>query len=161
MTFSRPIFSLSLAAALLAATAAQAQVSVQDAWVRATVPQQKATGAFMQLTATQDAQLLSVSSPVAAVAEIHEMTMDSGVMKMHAIPSLALPAGKPVQLKPGSYHLMLLDLKAQVKNGDTVPVTLVFQGADGKRQTLQVQAPARPLGAAMPAAAHDHSGVTH
>jgi copper(I)-binding protein len=148
------------AAALVLAAAAHAQVSVKEAWVRATVAQQKATGAFMQLTAAQDTQLISVSSPVAAVTEIHEMTMDGGVMKMHAVPTLALPAGKPVDLKPGSYHVMLLDLKAQVKEGDTVPVTLTLQGADGKRQTLEVKATARPLGAAMPQAG-EHAGHMH
>ena len=149
------------AAALVLAAAAQAQVSVKDAWVRATVAQQKATGAFMQLTATQDTQLVAASSPVAAVTEIHEMRMDGGVMKMNAIPALALPAGKPVDLKPGSYHVMLMDLKAQVKVGDTVPVTLTLQGADGKRQTLEVQATARALGSAMPKAAGEHAGHMH
>ena len=145
-----------LAALCLAAPLAQAQVSVQGAWVRATVPQQKATGAFMVLTAAKDSQLLSVSSPVAGVAEVHEMTMDGGVMKMHPVASLALPAGKPVELKPGSYHLMLMDLKAQVKVGDSVPLTLTIKGADGKQDTLQIQAPARALGAAGEHAGHEH-----
>jgi copper(I)-binding protein len=122
---------------------AQAQVTVKDAWVRATVAQQKATGAFMQLQSSQDAKLISAQSPVAGVVEVHEMAMDGGVMKMRAVPSLALPAGKTVDLKPGGYHVMLMDLKGQVKDGDTVPVTLVVEGKDGKRQTLEVKAAAR------------------
>jgi copper(I)-binding protein len=130
-------------AVLLAAFAAQAQVTVKDAWVRATVVQQKATGAFMQLQSSQDAKLISAQSPVAGVVEVHEMTMDGGVMKMRAVPSLALPAGKTVDLKPGGYHVMLMDLKGQVKEGDTVPVTLVVEGKDGKRQNIEVKAAAR------------------
>ena len=74
-------FAFSLAALALAA-AANAQVTVKDPWVRATVPQQKATGAFMQLTAAQDVKLVAGSSPVAGVVGIHEMVMDNNVMKM-------------------------------------------------------------------------------
>ena len=139
--------------ALMSATAF-AQVAVKDAWVRATVTQQKATGAFMQLQAAQDAKLVGAQSPVAGVVEVHEMAMDNGVMKMRAVPALALPAGKAVDLKPGGYHVMLMDLKGQVKEGDTVPVTLVFEGKDGKRQNIEVKAPARSM--AQPAMQHGH-----
>ncbi len=150
---------LTLAAALLLSGLAHAQVGVQDAWVRAAVPQQKATGAFMRLTAAQDARLVSASSPVAAVVEIHEMKMMDDVMKMRAVPALELPAGKTVELKPGGYHIMLLDLKQPVAAGAAVPLTLVFEGKDGQRQSLELQAPVRALGAA---AGHDaHGGHRH
>ena len=139
-----------ISAALIALTTSAwaqgtASVDVKEPWVRATVPQQKATGAFMQLTAKADSKLVEVKSPVAGVVEIHEMAMVDNVMKMRQIPGLALPAGKAVELKPGGYHVMLLDLKGQVKEGDVVPVTLVFEGKDGKRETLEVKAPAKPL----------------
>jgi copper(I)-binding protein len=141
-------FALTLAALAFAA-AAHAQVTVKDPWVRATVPQQKATGAFMQLTATKEARLVSAASPVAGVVEIHEMAMVDNVMKMRALPSgLELPAGKAVDLKPGGYHVMLMDLKGQVKEGDVVPVTLVVEGKDGKKETLEIKATARPLNTA-------------
>jgi periplasmic copper chaperone A len=139
--------TLTLAALVMAATA-QAQVSVKDAWVRATVAQQQATGAFMQIVSAKDAKLVEAKSPVAGVVEIHEMAMVDQVMKMRAVPSLDLPAGKAVELKPGGYHVMLLDLKGQVKDGDVVPLTLVVEGRDGKRQTLELKVPARPLNAA-------------
>ena len=154
-------------AALLSLTASAwaqvpANVEVKDAWVRATVAQQKATGAFMQLTAQTDTRVVQASSPIAGVVEIHEMAMDKDVMKMRAVPALALPAGKTVELKPGGYHVMLMDLKGPVKAGDVVPLTLVLEGKDGQRTTLNVQAPARPLGnaAAAPAAA-GHSQHKH
>lgn len=149
--------SLALAGALLLAAQAHAQVSVQDAWVRASVPQQKATGAFMRLTAAQDTRLVAVSSPLAAVAEVHEMKMEGDVMKMRAMPALALPAGKAVELKPGGYHIMLMDLKQPAAAGSTVPLTLVLESKDGQRQSLEVQAPVRALGAG-PASGHDAHG---
>jgi hypothetical protein len=129
----------------LASTALFAQVQVKDPWVRATVPQQSATGAFMQLASPTDARLVSASSPVAGVVELHEMKMENNVMKMRALPGLAIPAGKVVELKPGGYHLMLQQLKMQMKEGDTVPITLVVEGKDGKRQTLEVRALVLPL----------------
>jgi copper(I)-binding protein len=123
-----------------------AQVTVSDPWVRATVPAQKATGAFMQLTAAQDARLVEIKSPVAAVIEIHEMAMEKDIMMMRALPAgLPLPAGKSVELKPGGYHVMLMELKGQIKEGDSVPLTLIIQGKDGKRSTTEIKAPARPL----------------
>lgn len=124
---------------------AWAQVDVKDAWVRATVAQQKATGAFMQLTATQQTRLVEVKTPVAAVAEIHEMSMVDNVMRMRPVAALDLPAGKTVELKPGGYHLMLLDLKRAIKEGEEVPLTLVLEGADGKRTTQDVKVTARGM----------------
>jgi copper(I)-binding protein len=151
---------ITVAALIFAALPVMAQVTVKDPWVRATVSQQKATGAFMQITSAQDAQLVSASSPVAGVVEVHEMTMEKDVMKMRAMKSLDLPAGKSVELKPGGYHVMLMDLKQQMKEGDTVPVTLVFEGKDKKRSTIEVKAAVKALTTqakpADPHSAHKH-----
>jgi len=147
--------------ALFLSLSASAQVTVKDAWVRATVAQQKATGAFMQLQSAQDARLISAQSPVAAVVEVHEMSMDGGVMKMRAVPNLALPAGKAVELKPGGYHVMLMDLKGQVKEGDTVPVTLVVEGQDGKRQSLKLDVPVRKAAVSAMNHGEGHSAHKH
>jgi periplasmic copper chaperone A len=135
---------LGLVLAFIAAPAL-AQVTVSDAWVRGTVPGQKATGAFMSLKSASDAALVSASSPVAGIVEIHEMAMEGGVMKMRAVPKLPLPAGKSVELKPGGYHVMLMDLKQPLKEGDTVPVTLAFTDKDGKKVTQEVKAPVKAL----------------
>ncbi len=137
-------------AAFLAPLATQAQVTVNEPWVRATVASQKATGAFMNLSAASSARLVSAKSPAANIVEIHEMVMEGNVMKMRAIPGIEIPAGQTLNLKPGSYHVMLIDLKQQIKAGDTVPITLVFEGLDKKQQTLEVKAAARPLNS-MPA----------
>lgn len=148
---------LTAAAILLGAFGVHAQVVVKDAWVRATVPQQKATGAFMQLSASRDMKLVAASSPLTPVVEVHEMAMQDNVMKMRQVPAVELPAGKTVDLKPGGYHVMLMDLKQQVKAGDTVPITLVFEGRDGKRETQLVTAQVRALNtSAAPAAQDQH-----
>ncbi len=136
--------------ALLAIGSVHAQTSVKDAWVRGTVPQQKATGMFAQITSSSGGTLVSASSPVAGIVEIHEMKMEGNVMKMNAVPGIDLPAGKVVELKPGGYHVMMMDLKKELKAGDTVPVTLVIEGADKKRESIEVKATVRALGAEMP-----------
>ncbi|HEY1397108.1 copper chaperone PCu(A)C [Roseateles sp.] len=149
MTFK--IHTLLLVAGALSASIANAQVKIEDAWVRATVPQQKATGAFMKLTAAKDTRLVAVTTPLTPKAEVHEMAMQDNVMRMRQIPAIELPAGKTVELKPGGYHLMFLDLPAQVKAGDQVPLKLTFEDRNGARQTVEVKAPVRALNAAMPA----------
>lgn len=131
--------------ALLIATASHAQVVVGEPWVRATVPQQTGTGAFMQLTSPTDTKLVGAESSVAKHVEIHEMAMDNNVMKMRQIPALDLPAGQTVELKPGGYHIMFFDLHGQMKEGDQVPLKLIFEGADGQRSSQDIQAPVKPL----------------
>ena len=139
----------------LVSAAALADVTVKESWVRGTTPAQKATGAFMELTSSEDAVLVSASSPAAGVVEIHSMKMEDGVMKMRAMPKLDLPAGKAVKLAPGSNHVMLMDLKQQMKKGDVVPLTLKIEGKDKKVQTVEVKAEVRDL-AAPAAMEHDH-----
>ena len=147
----RPLVFL---AGLALAHIAFAQVTIAEPWVRGTAPVQKATGAFMTLTAKTTVKLVEVKSPLAGIVELHEMSMDNNVMKMRAVPALDLPAGKAVELKPGGYHVMLMALKQPLKAGDTVPLTMVFEGADKQRETLEVNAPVRALGA--PAAPMEH-----
>ncbi len=141
---SSKLFIASLVLAL-AAPAALAQVVVSDAWVRGTVPGQRATGAFMQLASADDRDLVAVATPAAKAAEIHSMALENGVMKMRAMQSLPLPAGKTVELRPGGYHVMLLDLVAPLKEGDSVPVVLTFADKSGRNTTQEVKATVRAL----------------
>ncbi|WP_392889237.1 copper chaperone PCu(A)C [Pseudomonas migulae] len=124
---------------------ASAQTQVDDAWVRATVAGQQATGAFMTVTASGDSKLLSVQSPVAKTVQIHESTMKNDVMSMQPVEFVALPAGKAVSLDPHSYHVMLIDLVGQVKEGDKVPLTLTVENAKGEKESIKVEAEARAL----------------
>lgn len=149
-----------LAATMLTlACGAHAQVAVSDAWVRATVPGQQATGMFATLTATQDSKLVGGSSPAAGTVEVHEMKMEGDVMKMRAIASLPLPAGQAVSLKPGSYHVMLLGLKKPLSDGSSVPVKLVIEDAQKKQSTVEVKVPVKKMAPAKgPDHAHGHHG---
>ena len=146
----------------LTAAAWAQPVQIDEPWVRGTVAQQKATGAFMRLTAPEPMRLVAGESPVAGVVEIHEMAMDGNVMRMRAIPGLALPAGQPVELKPGGYHVMLMDLKRPLAGGESVPLTLVFENAAGQRVRQEVQAKVMALGGQGGAAkggGHGHHGA--
>lgn len=159
MTRFFKITSLAFIAALGGAVWAQATVKVEGGWARATVQGQQATGAFMKLTAPQATRLVSVASPVAGVAEIHEMKMDGGVMKMRAVNALDLPANQAVELKPGSYHLMLMDLKAPLMKDSSVALTLTFKDAKGVESKQQVSL---PVNTGMPASAeHKHTEHKH
>ncbi len=139
MKFSKHLIAVAFTT-VCAVNAYAQNVTITDAWARATVQGQKATGAFMTITAKDNAKLVGVSSPVAGVAEIHEMKMDKDVMRMSALPNgLDLPAGKAVELKPGGYHVMLMDLKAPLAKDTTVPVTLTFQDAKGVKSSVALK----------------------
>jgi periplasmic copper chaperone A len=131
-----------LVAATLSPSAFAQSVEVRDPWVRAAVPGQMATGAFMKITAKEGSRLVSASSPVAGVTEVHEMKMEGNIMKMRALESgLELPAGKTVELKPGGYHVMLMDLKGPLAKDSTVPLTLVFKDAKGVESRVELKVP--------------------
>lgn len=136
--------ALALAGTFLSLSAF-AQLKVTDAWVRGTVAQQKSSGAFMSLTATEPLRLVEARSPVAALVEIHEMTMTDNVMRMRAVSGVDLPAGKTVDLSPGGFHVMLMDLRQQLKEGDSVPLTLVLEDRNRKQQTVEIKAAVRAL----------------
>lgn len=150
--------SIALAALSLSA-AAMAQVSITEAWVRGTVPQQKATGVFMNIDAEQDLRLIGGESPVAGKVEVHDMVLKGDVMQMRHLPDgLDIAKGRTMHLKPGSYHIMLMELRQTLKGGDTVPLTLHFQSQDGQNSFSQeIQAPVKALGSGHAApAAHKH-----
>ena len=144
----------------LLALAQTAAVKVEGAWARATVLGQKGTGAFMSLTAKEGTTLVGVSSPVAGVAEVHEMKMEGDVMKMRAMSVLDLPAGQRVDLKPGGFHVMLMDLKAPLAKDSTIPMTLLFKNAQGVQSKLDLKLPISTAApgtlAGEPPAVHKH-----
>lgn len=129
------------AAALVAQAQLAAPVTVEGAWARASVQGQTSTGAYMTLTASEPLTLTGVSTPVAGLAEVHEMRMDGDVMRMRAVESLALKPGQPLELRPGSYHLMLTQLKAPLPTQANIPLTLHFRNAGGKASELRLSVP--------------------
>ncbi|WP_409278917.1 copper chaperone PCu(A)C [Pseudomonas defluvii] len=125
--------------------AALAEVKVEDAWVRAAVPGQSATGAFMRITASTDSKLIAASSPIAGNVELHAMHMKGDVMSMVRVGSIELPAGKTVSLDSHGYHIMLFNPKLPIEAGATVPLTLTVVDDDGTQTSIKVDAPVRPL----------------
>jgi len=138
--------SLLFAALAMAAGIAQASVTATDAWVRGTVPAQQTTGVFVTLQSSEESRLVAVTTPAARSAEIHASEQKQGVMHMHALDAIALPAGQRVELKPGSFHIMLVGLTRALSAGDTVPLTFTFEDRQGKRTRIEVRAEVRPLG---------------
>ncbi len=142
-----------LCSVLLAVAAGAAQsdapiaagLTVSAPWMRATVPQAKSGGAFMRLRSASDARLVAIRSDVAGLVEVHQMEMVGQVMKMRAEDGLDLPAGKTVELVSGARHLMLMDLKRQLKAGEVVALTLVIQKPDRTRESVLVRVPVMPL----------------
>ena len=135
--------------ASLLSGAAWAQVDVKGAWARPAVAGQSGTGAFMQLRSADGARVVGVASTVANVVEIHEMKMEGSVMRMRAVPVLDLPAGKAVDLKPGGYHVMLMDLKRVLQAGEKFTVELRIERKDKSlvSQPVEVEVRTAPPGA--------------
>jgi len=134
-----------MAAALLVSVASYAagnagDIEISGAWSRATAPGQDAASVDMTITSKQAATLVGVSSPVAKTAELHSMTTEGGMMRMREVKSIELPAGKPVNLGKSGYHLMLNGLKAPLKEGETVPLTLSIEA--GKQGVVKIEATA-------------------
>lgn len=140
---------------LISGAALAADVDIKTPWVRGTVAGQQASGAFMEITSKAGATIVGANSPLAAATEIHEMKMDGSVMKMRAVPRLELPAGKPVKLEPGSYHVMLMGLKQPLKKGDAVPLSIRIEGQDKTVETIEIKAEVRDLTSSTPAT-HGH-----
>jgi copper(I)-binding protein len=145
------------------AVSVAAKVQVSDAWIRPAVKGQSGTGGFMNLMSPEGATLVGFSTPIAEIAELHEMAMQGDVMRMRPIESLALPAGQTVGLKPGGHHLMLMGLKKPLKVGDQIPLTLKLKAANGQmlKQTILVPVQSAPAAPAAPAASAASEAMHH
>ena len=127
-----------LTALILAGPAQAADVRIENAWARPTVPGQQVAGAFMDITAERDLELVAGATPAAAAVELHFMRMDGERMEMRELQSIRLPAGKTVSLQPGGLHAMLIGLKAPLDGGDSVPMTLTVRDGAGKQSTIEI-----------------------
>ena len=139
------IASLALVAASLAAHAATAPVKAENAWARASVQGQDSSGAFVTLVASEPVTLTGVSTPAAGIAELHEMKMEGNVMRMRAAETLPVAPGKPLELRPGGFHIMLMDLKGPLMAGTKIPLTLSFKDAKGQASELKLAVPVSVL----------------
>ncbi|MEH6950478.1 copper chaperone PCu(A)C [Nitrobacter sp. NHB1] len=158
------IAALGVGASANAESVKAGDLVISQAWTRATPGGAKVGGGYLTIEnkgATAD-KLLGGSTDAAGKLEVHQMSMNNGVMTMHPVEGgLTIEPGKTVKLAPGGYHLMLLDLKHPFKQGETVPVTLDFEKAGKVAVSLDVQgigasAPSAPAGGAM--TDHQHDG---
>ena len=137
---------MAFAASIQAQEAKVGSIKIENAYVRATAPGQPAAGAFMKIDNSGAAdQLVSASSPAAGEVQLHQMSMEGNVMKMGQVKDIAVPANGSVDLKPGGYHIMLMNIKAPLKAGDTVPVKLKF----AKAGEVEVKLPVNAVGSGM------------
>jgi len=137
------LFCLILLCALSACqgSSSNIQISISEAWARATVPGQVVGAAYLSIAAKQDIRLDAVTTPVAESVEIHTMQIQQGVMRMRMLEKLDIPAGKKVTLAPGQTHLMLIDLKSPLKAGENITLQLSFSHSDGSSQQQTIIAP--------------------
>lgn len=139
--------SLMFSAGVLAGAADN--VSVQDPYVRLAPPNAPATGAFMVIknNGDKDVKILKADNPVSRVTELHTHLNEGGVMKMRPVPAIDIKSKAEAVLKPGGMHVMLIDLKAPMKEGDVVPITLNFD--DGSSKVVDAKV-VKPTAAPMP-----------
>ena len=134
-----------LAACLWMSQAVAGEVTVSEAWARATAPGQDTGVVSLHITSRKDANIIAVSSTAASSAEIHSMVHDGGMMKMRAMDALPLNAKQEVALGDDGNHLMLIGLKKPLKAGDSVALTLTVQFADKHKEKVEVKAEVKPL----------------
>ena len=130
----------------------QNQMQINDAWARATPGKAENGAAYLTIVSPVPDRLTGVSTPIAKKAELHNMTIEGGVMKMRPLSEVDIPAGQPVTLKPGGTHIMLTGLNRQLKLGEQFPLTLSFE----KSGTREVEVAVEKAGAMGP---ESHSGA--
>lgn len=143
--FSLYRFGGLLAALLLSASVFAGDIQVENGWARASAPGQDGAGVDMAISSKQAATLLGASSPACKSVELHSMTSEGGMMKMREVDAIDLPAGKRVNLRESGFHLMLVGLKAPLKEGDSVPLTLSIRVGNQGVVKVETKAEVRAL----------------
>ncbi|KAF0221208.1 MAG: hypothetical protein FD176_3226 [Rhodospirillaceae bacterium] len=133
--------SVGLLATIVPVWAGGAPVAVEKPWARATAGQAANGAAYLTLVGPENGdRLVSAASPVAEVVELHTHIEEDGIMRMRAVEAIPVPAGGTVELKPGGLHIMLIGLKAPLKEGRRFPLTLTFERAGPIRMEIPVLA---------------------
>lgn len=130
-----------IASILISACSKQDSIEIKNQWARASNDGQDVSAAYMTIVSNEDTSLIAIDSDVADVIEIHSMSMENGVMKMRMLDTLDLIAGKPTELSPGGFHLMLFDLKKPLTAGKEAHFTLHFKNKAGQEKTISVTSP--------------------
>lgn len=145
---------LSTIALVLASLNANAGVEIHSPWIRATAPAQSIAGGFMKIRSTEQVTLTKLNSKQAGAVEIHETYVTDGIARMRLVRSLNIPVGNGIELKPGSYHLMFIDIKQEYKEGMLIPLTMTFKYPSKKTTHINIDIPVKKGGE--DADNHDH-----
>ncbi|MDP2795802.1 MAG: copper chaperone PCu(A)C [Sulfurisoma sp.] len=161
LTFSLATVLAILAAPTFAAGAADS-ISVVDPYVRQAPPGAMATGAFMIIknSGAKDVKVVKADNPASKLTELHTHLNEGGVMKMRPVKDITVKAKGEAVLKPGGLHVMLIEMKAPMKEGDIIPITLTFDDGSSKKVDVPVKKPTAgdmPMSGmgGMPAGGHD------
>jgi copper(I)-binding protein len=130
---------------LYVSQAVAGEISVSDAWARATAPGQDSAVVGLHITSQKEASIISVSSTAAKTVEIHSMTHENGMMKMRALDAFPLKARQEVALGSDGNHVMLVGLKKPLNEGDSVQLTLTLQFADKHIEKIELKAVVKPM----------------
>jgi copper(I)-binding protein len=164
LTIAVSIAALALTAAspLFAAGTAADGVTASDPYVRLVPPGQKVTGAFMLFKNADDKdhKVVKAESAVSNVTELHTHVNEGGMMKMRQVKDIEIKAKGETALKPGSLHIMLIDLKQSLKEGENVAITVTFEDGSSKKIEAPVRKPQAMVPMSMPMQ-HDHGGMKH
>jgi len=136
---------LALLACISMSQALASEVSISDAWTKASAPGQGSATVSLRITSKKDAQIIAVSTTASRSAEIHSMIHENGMMKMRALDSLELKANQEVILGHGGMHLMLVDLIKPLVTGEQIPLLLTVQFADKHTEKINVNAMVKSL----------------
>jgi copper(I)-binding protein len=148
------LFGLSLNAIVYAA-----DIQVENAWARATVPGQDVGMVNLSITSKQAATLIGITSAACKSVEMHSMTHENNMMKMREVKAIALSAGKRVNFEESGYHLMLIGLKSPLGEGENIPLTLRVKMATQREVNVKVLAEVKSLTATQ--ASNEEDAHTH
>lgn len=154
--------AFSVAIPAFAAGSAADKVTVSDPYVRLAPPGQMVTGAFLVLKNNDDKdhKVVKADNAASKVTELHTHTMEGGMMKMRQVKEIEIKAKGETALKPGGLHIMLIDLKQPLKEGENVAISVTFEDGSSKKFDAPVRKPQAAMPAAMPMD-HDHKGMKH
>jgi copper(I)-binding protein len=130
-----------------AASSQVPSIQIDTPWARASAGRTSAAYLTLKNAGEVDDRLVAAATPAARRVELHNMTMDGNVMRMHAVPAIPVAARGTAELKPGGLHIMLIDLKSPLKRGDRIALTLKFE----KASEITVDVPIEAPGASAPA----------
>lgn len=151
----RTVLGLGALIGLFVGVAFAGDVVVSEAWTRATAPGQKVAGVYFDIESAVDAKLVGVQTSLTDAAEIHQMSIEDGVMRMRQVPAVNLPAGDRVEFKPGGYHVMLFDLEQPLHAGQQFVLSLTLSDDTGHQTEVAVEVQVRNLDGS-PVGGHHH-----